>query len=189
MARPNIVPWDRSGHGTGRGAPRIEVPPVEEGAKGTPAPQPSPQAMPRPPYAAGSPEAREAGRRGGKESAERNALADELGLNKPADEPRRRRAEAFRKAEVRHLKRNIGGGKLSPGARLMVKLAAWGGAAAEKAFEEGRDADGNKLAEGVRQNLLAAHAKAAKEADPATLADADRAVTETFGRKGAPRGS
>jgi hypothetical protein len=120
--------------------------------------------MPRPPYAKGSPEAREAARRGGKETAERTALADELGLSKAAGDPRRKRAEAFRRAEVRHLRLNVGGGKLSPGVRALVKLGAWQTAAAERAFEEGRDADGNKLAEGARQSLLAAHAKAAKEA-------------------------
>lgn len=181
MPRANIVPWDRSGHGKGRGAPRIEVPPVEESPAGMPAPQPDTSPVGKPPYAVGSAEAREAARRGGAAGKGRTALADDpITLGDYA-----KQAEAFRRAELTHLRQNVGGGKVSPGARMLVKLAARLSAAALKAFDAGRDADGNKFTEGARQALLAAHAKCAKEAAPqAGSSDIDRLRDEVLGKGG-----
>jgi hypothetical protein len=105
-------------------------------------------------------------RRGGSATRGRTALADRAIDATTTEHAYARHAEAFRQAELRHLRENVGGGALSPGVRMLVKLGARQSAAALHAFDEGRDADGNKLAEGARQSLLAAHAKAAKEAAP-----------------------
>ena len=185
MPSPNVVPWLRTGHGNGAGAPRIETPPADELPIGTAEQEPGQEALPRPPYAVGSAESRKAGSRGGKRGKGRVALADDVALD-----PRRQgRARRLQQAEVKHLRDNIGGGELSPGVRVMVKLGALAAAAAERAYEEGRDDDGARHGEVARQHLLAAHAKAAKEAQRrpkqnARQAAADRILSGKGGSDG-----
>lgn len=159
----------RNGHGNGAGVPRIEVLPPDELPAGVAAPQPHLQALPRPPYAAGSAEAREAGRRGGSKRAQTTALAASLGLAKTPPEaawaPYRRAAENFAKLHVSTLATTVGGGTCGPGPSSMVQSAAWQLAASRYAFEvSGDHALGSKLANDSRQNLLAAHELCAREA-------------------------
>lgn len=159
----------RRGHGRGAGAPRIEVLPVDELPEGLAAVKPEPQALPRPPYAAGSAEAREAGRRGGQRKAGTTALASGLGLAKafadPTFDPYRRAAEAFAKLHVKHLGRSVGGGQCGPAPASIIWSAGLQLAASRWAFEVAGDpALGSKLANDSRQNLLAAHELCAREA-------------------------
>lgn len=159
----------RAGHGNGAGVPRIEVLPADELPAGIAGPEPHLRALPRPPYAAGSAEAREAGRRGGKKRAQTTALAAGLGIDKTPPEagwaPYRRAAENFAKLHIDTLARTVGGGTCGPGPSSMVQSAAWQLAASRYAFEvTGDHALGSRLANDSRQNLLAAHELCAKEA-------------------------
>lgn len=160
----------RTGHGRGAGVPRIEVLPVDELPKGLAVVEPQGQALPRPPYASGSAEAREAGRRGGKRKAGTTALACGLGLAKafadPSFEPYRRAAETFAKLHVRNLAQTVGGGQCGPAPASIVWSAGLQLAASRWAFEvSGDPALGSKLANDSRQNLLAAHELCAREAE------------------------
>lgn len=159
----------RSGHGRGAGSPRIEVLPVDELPGGLAAAKPQAQALPRPPYGAGSAEAREAGRRGGKRKAGTTALASGIGLAKafrdPTFERYRRAAEAFAKLHVKHLAQSVGGGSCGPAPSSIIWSAGLQLAASRWAFEVAGDpALGSRLANDSRQNLLAAHELCAREA-------------------------
>ena len=159
----------RAGHGRGAGQPRIEVLPVDELPAGVAAPKPQTQALARPPYAAGSAEAREAGRRGGQRKAGTTALASKIGLAKafadPSFEPYRRAAEAFAKLHVRTLAQSVGGGVCGPAPASIVWSAGLQLAASRWAFEAAGDpALGSRLANDSRQNLLAAFELCAREA-------------------------
>lgn len=160
----------RSGHGRGAGVPRIEVLPVDELPAGLAVVKPYEQALPRPPYAAGSAEAREAGRRGGKRKAGTTALASGIGLAKafsdPTFAPYRRAAEHFAKLHVRRLADSVGGGECGPAPSSIIWSAGLQLAASRWAFEAAGDpALGSRLANDSRQNLLAAHELAAREGE------------------------
>lgn len=159
----------RTGHGRGAGVPRVEVLPADELPKGLALVKPEARALPRPPYAAGSAEAREAGRRGGKRKAGTTALASGIGLAKafsdPTFTPYRRAAEHFAKLHVRRLADSVGGGECGPAPSSIIWSAGLQLAASRWAFEVAGDpALGSKLANDSRQNLLAAHELCAREA-------------------------
>lgn len=160
----------RNGHGNGAGVPRIECPPVDELPVGVASPKPAPEAMPRPPYAAGSAEAREAGRRGGAAKAGTTALGSRLGLAATfADgtfEPYRAAADNFARLHIRLLAESVGNGECGPAPSSIVQSAALQLAASRWAFEVKGDAVlGSRLANDSRQNLLAAHSLAALEGE------------------------
>lgn len=187
----------RSGHGNGAGSPRVEVCPVDELPEGLAVVEPEARALPRPPYAAGSAEAREAGRRGGKRKAGTTALASGIGLSKafadPTFAPYRRAAEHFAKLHVRRLAGSVGGGECGPAPSSIIWSAGLQLAASRWAFEVAGDhALGSKLANDSRQNLLAAHELCAREALARRGAAANRdhaAVLAHFAPKGPANGS
>ncbi len=158
----------RTGHGNGAGVPRVEVLPVDELPEGVAAAEPRRAAMPRPPYAAGSAEAREAGGRGGRRKAGTTALASRLGLSgvvaDPTFAPYKGAAETFRRAQVTRLASTVGGGECGPAPSSIVASAALQLAASRWAFDRSMHELGSKLANDSRQNLLAAHELCAKEA-------------------------
>jgi hypothetical protein len=126
--------------------------------------------MPRPPYAAGSAEAREAGKRGGQRKAGTTSLASRLGLATvaadPSFAPYKSAAETFRRAQVTRLAALVGGGQCGPAPSSVVASAALQLAASRFAFEVLRDMVlGSRLADASRQNLLAAFELCAREAE------------------------
>jgi hypothetical protein len=160
----------RRGHGKGAGTPRVEVLPPVELPDGLPALQPAARAMPRPPYAAGSAEAREAGRRGGTAKQGRTALAAGVGLEDTFADPSFQRyrsaAENFARLHISRLAATVGGGDCGPAPASIVWSAGLQLAASRWAFEvRGDHALGSKLANDSRQNLLAAHELCAREAE------------------------
>lgn len=179
----------RSGHGTGRGVPRVEVLPVDELPVGVAVLKPPRQAMPRPPYAAGSPEASEAGRRGGHARAGKTRLAAQLtlatDLADPSVRPYLRAAVPFQKAALESIAATVGGGICDALASSMVATAALQLATSRHAFEvEGDAIKGSRLADASRQNLLAATEIAARTAAArarVSPADLHRQLAEAFG--------
>lgn len=162
-----------------QGRLRPVVAPLDELPNGEAATKPAGEAMGRPPYAQGSPEARQAASRGGKARRGWTQLADTLGLAGPsADptfEPYRREALNFANQHKAHLRRNVGAGELSPAVRSFVMSSALQIAASRWAFDSGQPELGSRLADSSRQNLLAAHELAARDAEarrkaPSTLA-------------------
>lgn len=167
----------RNGHGTGAGAPRIEVMPADE------LPQPVPPASSSAVVAltfrqdgkiADSETAREMGRRGGAAKARRVRLVDSLGLAKIAEDssfrPYRDAAEEFVSHHRGELAKQAGG-ELGPAPSTMVASAGLQLAASRWAFDRGateNDASfiklGSSLANDSRQNLLAAYELAVREA-------------------------
>ena len=157
----------RSVHGTGRkgrALVAIEAMPPDELPAGVADPRPSLPAMPAPPYARGSAEASEAGRRGGASRAGTVAMADSLGMLRPDANGYRKRADTFRRTQVAYLRQHVGGGQLAPDVRLLVKLAALQAAASERAFDKGDDAAGSARAIEARTTLATAREYAAREA-------------------------
>lgn len=153
----------------GRMPVHVEVCRPNELPKGLALVKPEARALPRPPYAAGSAEAREAGRRGGKRKAGTTALASGIGLAKafsdPTFTPYRRAAEHFAKLHVRRLADSVGGGECGPAPSSIIWSAGLQLAASRWAFEVAGDpALGSRLANDSRQNLLAAHELCAREA-------------------------
>ena len=116
----------RTGHGKGRGTPRIEVMPPDELPLGVPA-LPMPDAGgdrgPDGRWASGN----EASRRGGQAKRQKVALVSGLGLKgieaMPGFAPYRRAANAFRRAHCSTLARTVGGGFCGPGPSSMVASA------------------------------------------------------------------
>lgn len=164
----------RTGHGTGRGVPRVEVLPPDELPVGVPG-----QAHRETPtdrgtrgtFAHGNRIARE----GGRARAGKTRLASKLGLatlDEGADfKPYKASAVAFRRAQCAELARNVGGGQCGPAPSSLVASAAlqlaWSRYLSDLAATTG-DPDlalkSAKLADASRQNLLAAHELCAKEA-------------------------
>lgn len=171
--------------------------------------------MPRPPYAAGTPEAREAGRRGGAKKAGTTALASKLGLTTAFTDARfnryRSAAENFARLHVRDLARTAGGGTCGPAPSSVVWSAALQLAGSRFAFEVLGDlALGSRLADASRANLLSAFELCAREAatrprqnphttaaalfarpattSPAQAVSALPTTTSTSGVNGAPKG-
>lgn len=179
----------RKGHGTGKGSPRIEVLPADELPAGVPAPEPSgPAAIKRDAQGrlADPASARALGAKGGKAKAGQTRLSASLGLGErfadPAFEPYAKAAVAFRRVHVARLAQHVGGGECGPAPASMVASAALQLAASRYAFEVLGDMQlGSRLANDSRQNLLAAHELAAKEA--ATRPQVHRLPWETEGSK------
>jgi len=163
---------ERTGHGNGAGVPRIEVLPADELPVGVAAPEQGAQAeVHRDPLGrlADTESARELGRRGGLVRAGQTRLGSKLGLAgffaDPRFAPYNDAAKPFRRAQVARIAQRVGGGECGPGPASMVASAALQLAASRFAFEVLGDlVMGSRLANDSRQNLLAAHELAAKEA-------------------------
>lgn len=158
----------RTGHGNGAGVPRIEVLPVDELPAGVPG-----HARPESPgdrderglFARGNKLSVE----GGRSKAGQTRLAHRLRLGDsfadPRFEPYARSAVAFRRAQITTIAASVGGGTCGPAPSSMVASAALQLAGSRFAFEILGDMQlGSRLANDSRQNLLAAHEIAAKEA-------------------------
>lgn len=166
----------RTGHGTGKGQPRIEVI-ADELPKPVPLDGASPaQALTFRPDGkiADSETAKELGRRGGLARAGKIRLLDSLGLSKLVDQttfgPYRQGAEEFVKFHCSILARQAGG-ELGPAPSTMVASAGLQLAASRWAFDRGAEENdpsliklGSSLANDSRQNLLAAYELAVREA-------------------------
>ena len=169
----------RNGHGSGRGMPRIEVLPVDELPTGTPAPQRTTQAVIR-----RTPDGRTAdvasakalGALGGAKAKGQSRLARRLGLRElPANAPFApyyRSAVAFRRFQVSRLAMGVGAGQCGAAPAAIIGTASWQLAASRYVFdlvaagELGVDALklASQLGNDARQNMLAGHELAAKEA-------------------------
>lgn len=164
----------RTGHGKGAGSPRIEVMPADE------LPQGLPQAPAGPPvpelpgerdergrFLPGARTQQSRGARAANAKAEQLALLTGLGLlgTEPAAlKPFLDAAGEFSRAEVVRLAQVVGGGHCGNAPASMVDSAALQLAASRAAYAQGDLALGSRLANDSRQNLLAAHELAAREA-------------------------
>lgn len=161
----------RTAHGRARqlGAIAVvEALPVDELPAGVPdlsaTPQPARDALGR--FQAGHPSTTEAARSGGRSRRSTTALAHSLGVATQDEQWRAylRKAEAFRRAQVRLLAANVGGGQCGPAPAALVASAALALAGSRLAYSRGDMALGARLASEVRQHLLGAHELAAREA-------------------------
>jgi hypothetical protein len=167
----------RSGHGNGKGSPRIEVRPADE----LPPPLADREAVLSVPLAfrpdgkiGDTATARVLGSRGGKANARKVRLIDSLGLSTLAAEstftPYRGAAEEFVKHHLSELAR-MAGGSVGSGPSTFVASAGLQLAGSRWAFDQGGasgDATliklGSTLANDSRQNILAAYELATREA-------------------------
>lgn len=164
----------RTGHGNGRGVPRVEVLPVDELPAGVPdrAREESPNDRDcRGLFARGNSLARA----GGAARAGKTRLADRMGLSSLSDDaafaPYKRAATSFRRAQCSALAANVGGGFCGPAPSSLVASAAlqlaWSRFLSDQAAELGDPElalKASRLAEASRQSLLAAHELCAREA-------------------------
>lgn len=181
----------RTGHGNGAGQPRIEVSRVDELPKGVQGEALAEHTAERQADGTFRPGARTAQAAGGTASREMTRLARRLtlgdSLSDPRFEPYARAARAFRRAQVTLLARAIGGGHCGPAPASIIASAALQLAGSRFAFEVLGDMQlGSRLANDSRQNLLAAHELAAREAaarprDP--MAELNRRLGITDGAK------
>jgi hypothetical protein len=172
----------RSGHGSGRGVPRIEVLPVDElpaGLPGPAAPVAQRDTMGR---FAPSDGTTAIARKGGLAKAEAVQLRRLLGLWEPNEghpyQPYHRLAQDWRDAHLEQLAATVGGGSIGPGPSSIVSTAALQLGASRYLSDLGAQSgdaktllDASRLADASRQNLLAAHELAAKEAVARPQAD------------------
>lgn len=183
----------RKGHGNGAGVPRIEVLPPDELPAGVPAPA-------RPAAnrdAAGrlvpGPGTSELARTGALAAHESRQLAQLLGLWEPPEghayAPYARLAREWRDAHMAQLSATVAGGAVGPGPASVVSTAALQMAASRWLSDIGAQTgdarallDASKLGDSSRQNLLAAHELAAKEAQarPKDPQAAHKALEEAF---------
>lgn len=165
----------RTGHGNGAGVPRIEVLPADELPAGVPASSGPTIERDNAGRVRTSAAAREMGKRGGLAAAESRALGRLLGLHvfdeADAYAPYSRLAREWRDDHMRDLAAHVGGGQVGAGVASIVSTAALQLAASRFMHDTGArtgDAkmllDASKLADSSRQNLLAAHELAAREA-------------------------
>ncbi|MBI2391503.1 MAG: hypothetical protein HYV09_18075 [Deltaproteobacteria bacterium] len=171
----------RTGHGKGGGVPRIEVLPADELPAGVPAGARGDSPLDRGEagrFARGNGLARV----GGKARAGKTRLADRLGLRRLADDsrfgPYKAAAVSFRRAQCAELARTVGGGYCGPGPSSFVASAAlqlaWARYLSDLAAETDNPdlaVQSSRLMNDSRQNLLAAHELAAKEAEARRKAD------------------
>lgn len=165
----------RSGHGTGKGVPRIEVLPCDELPVGMPAP--ASRAADR--DASGKlipgPGTSEQARRAALAKHEAASLARLTGLWEAPDghpfQPYQRLIAKWRDAHMSQLAATVGGGEVGPGPASIVSTAALQLGASRFLHDLGTESgdakmllDGSRLADASRQNLLAAHELCAKEA-------------------------
>jgi hypothetical protein len=168
----------RRGHGSGAGVPRIEVMPADEALAGIYSPVPIEQPTERRADGTFAPGSTTAQRSGGQARAGNCRLSRRLALGDsfadPRFEPYARAARAFRSQHVSCLAREVGGGQCGPAPASIIATAALQLAASRYAFEVlGDMALGSKLGNDSRQNLLAAHELAAKEAQARPRKSAD----------------
>jgi hypothetical protein len=184
----------RSGHGAGAGVPRIEVLPVDELPAGTPEHAGPPAADER-----GADGRFRAGNRisakGGRRKAGALALSRRLGLSADQHEafaPYYRQAEQWRRHKVNELARTVGGGYCGAGPSSIIATAARQLASSLYLFDLAAatgDKDlhttASKLGNDSRQNLLAAHELASKEADVRSggMSDIERLTAEIMAVK------
>lgn len=165
----------RAGHGRGKGRPHVEVLPVDELPAGVPAPPrpaPSRDASGRFVKSAGT---TALAREGGKARAESEKLSRLLGLSDVHDDhayaPYAKLARQWRDEHMRDLAASVGGGHIGAGVASIVSSAALQLAASRWLADRGAETgsakmllDASRLSDASRQNLLAAHELAAKEA-------------------------
>jgi hypothetical protein len=164
----------RSGHGAGKGFPRIEVLPVDELPAGSPvtAREPSPNDRGEAGrFARGN----KLARAGGKATAGKSRLASKLGLRAlpegSAFRQYRAAASSFRRAQCAALASTVGGGYCGPAPSSVVASSAlalaWSRYLGDLAAEQGDPElalKAARLGETSRQHLLAAHELCAREA-------------------------
>lgn len=162
--------FQRTAHGKGASAlVRIEAPPVDELAEGVQGEPLAEHRQERDGAGRFRPGARTAQAAGGASSREMTRLARRLtlgdALSDPRFEPFARAARAFRKAHITALARDVGGGHCGTGPASIIASASMQLAGSRFAFEVLGDLQlGSRLANDSRQNLLAAHELAAREA-------------------------
>lgn len=164
----------RNGHGNGAGVPRVEVLPVDELPAGVPSSaddESRAAAVESGPFRPGN----KRSVLGGRATAGKTRLATRLGLGRLADDadfrPYKAAASSFRRAQCSRIAAEVGGGVCGPAPSSMVASAAlqlaWSRYLSDRAAVEG-DAtlvtQASRLADASRQNLLAAHELAAREA-------------------------
>lgn len=181
----------RTGHGNGAGTPRVEVLPADELPAGVQGAALGEHRSERDGSGRFRPGARTAQAAGGSSSRDMTRLARRLALGNtladPRFEPFLRAARAFRAHHVTELARTVGGGHCGAAPASMIASAALQLAGSRFAFEVlGDMVLGSRLANDSRQNLLAAHELAAREAaarprDP--MAELDRRLGITTGGK------
>lgn len=163
----------RTGHGRGRGTPRVEVMPANELPMGVQGPVHVEAPEERRPGGKFAKGARTVQSMGGKARKESTALAHRLGLGQVADAnafaPYRKAAATFRRVHCSNLAQTVGGGLCGSGPSSMVASAALALAASRYLYDTANGdpavlAQASRLANDSRQNLLAAHELAAKEA-------------------------
>jgi len=168
----------RTGHGTGKGSPHVEVLPADE----LPTPVAAAEALPSVPLhfrqngkIADSGTAKALGKRGGEAKARKVRLVDSLGLATIAEDssfgPYRAAAEEFVRAHLASLAAQAGG-DVGTGPSTMVASAGLQLAASRWAFDQAAIAGdpalmklGSQLANDSRQNLLASYELAVREAE------------------------
>lgn len=165
----------RSGHGNGRGVPRIEVLPADELPAGVPGPARPPATRDASGRFLPGPGTREIARKGAKAAHEARQLAQLLGLWDPPEghpyAPYLRLSREWRDAHISQLAATVAGGAVGPGPASVVSSAALQLAASRYLSDLGAQLgdskmllDASRLADSSRQNLLAAHELAAREA-------------------------
>lgn len=175
----------RSGHGKGRGAPRVEVLPVDELPAGVRGPakhaanrDASGKLRPGPGTSA-------LARRAALAKQEAAAIGRLAGLWEAPEghafQPYQRLAREWRERHLAELAATVGGGKVGPGPASIVATAAMQLGASRWLHDRGAETgdakmllDASRLANDSRQNLLAAHELCAREATarPKRLEDA-----------------
>jgi hypothetical protein len=165
----------RSGHGTGKGVPRVEVLPPDELPHGVRGPSQVSARCERRPNGTFARGARTVQSAGGRATRGTSRLTTRLGLSTLADGdafvPYRRAAATFRRVQCAELARSVGGGQCGPGPSSVVASAAlalaWSRYFSDLAASTG-DAElamrSARLGETSRQHLLAAHELCAREA-------------------------
>jgi hypothetical protein len=189
----------RSGHGNGKGQPRIEVLPVDELPVGTPGPVRPVAGRDSAGRFVAADGTSALAREGGKALHESRQYARLLGLWTPEEthayHPYWRLACEWRDAHMRTLAATVGGGSVGPGPASIIASAALQLGASRYLADMGAQmgapkllSEAVKLADSSRQNLLAAHELCAKEtkARPADPTAAHRAIETAFGNGGQP---
>lgn len=163
----------RKGHGNGAGQPRIEVLPADELPAGIPCDARSEHPGDRGEHGKFAP-GNSLARVGGTRRQGITRLAARLSIGNltadPAFQPYLRSAKCFRRAQCAAIARDVGAGVCGPAPSSIVASAALQLAASRYLFDLATAGDpalfhvASQLANASRQNLLAAHELAAREA-------------------------
>lgn len=165
----------RSGHGNGKGVPRIETLPCDELPKGVKAPPPTPEA-PEERDAKGRFQkgSRTAQARGGKRNRSTVKLTRQIGLMKEDQfitefRPYKRAAEAYRRAMISELAQLVGGGSCGVMASGFISNCALQEAAGTFWMEQGMKTGnasltkmGSSMLNDAKQSKLAAYEMCSK---------------------------